>query len=260
MVTLIDFRSVRSKFLEYTLKFLKNEDIQFEYFKLKQLHSLRVSSEILRIGRYMGLNDEDLTLARIIGILHDIGRFEQFSKYGTFIDEDSENHSETGVRVIHELGLLRGLPRKIRDIVYFSILNHNTYQIDNHSPADIIFFSKMIRDADKIDILKQSAETNRLPLIDKIPEIYSISNEIYDSFLNKKHVMTKDAKNQYDHYLLRVSWIFDLNYLPTFLIIQKRGYLPKLLNRIPMSERLLKIQNMVIEQMMKREVLNIFNN
>ena len=50
---------------------------------------------------------EDENLAKLIALLHDIGRFEQIRLYHTFSDKDSINHAEFGAKLLFEDGLIR---------------------------------------------------------------------------------------------------------------------------------------------------------
>lgn len=53
---------------------------------LKYAHSLRVAALSERIAQSLSMEKEDIDLAWLIGILHDIGRFEQLRRYQTFFD------------------------------------------------------------------------------------------------------------------------------------------------------------------------------
>ena len=44
-------------------------------FKLKRTHSHKVADEIIAISRAAGFKSKDRLLAKIVGFLHDIGRF-----------------------------------------------------------------------------------------------------------------------------------------------------------------------------------------
>lgn len=48
---------------------------------LKYAHSLRVAALSERIAQSLSMEKEDIDLAWLIGILHDIGRFEQLRRY-----------------------------------------------------------------------------------------------------------------------------------------------------------------------------------
>lgn len=68
----------------------------------------------------MKLSQEDIELAELIGLLHDIGRFEQVRLYHTFVDKDSINHGEYGAKILFEDGLIR---KFINDDRFDKIIN-----------------------------------------------------------------------------------------------------------------------------------------
>ena len=55
---------------------------------------MQVCKEILNIGEQIELNNDELRLSEVIALFHDIGRFEQYAHYKTFVDRKSENHAE----------------------------------------------------------------------------------------------------------------------------------------------------------------------
>ena len=61
------------------------------------------------IGKELNLKEKDLILAQTMALLHDIGRFEQYAKYRTFVDKDSVNHAELSVKVIDSNNILESL-------------------------------------------------------------------------------------------------------------------------------------------------------
>ena len=74
--------------IEYVMKYNPDD----EKIKLKISHIERVSHIAKEIAMELNLDKEDVELAELIGLLHDIGRFEQIRIYHTFIDNKSVNH------------------------------------------------------------------------------------------------------------------------------------------------------------------------
>ena len=69
----MDFEHVKAVFEEY----LNGYDRENDKVKLKIVHTYGVIRCSEEIGRRMGLQAEDMELAKLIALLHDIGRFEQ---------------------------------------------------------------------------------------------------------------------------------------------------------------------------------------
>ena len=72
--------------------------------KLKIDHTYRVAALCARIAQSLALPPEDVDLAWLSGILHDVGRFEQLRRYNTFIDAQSVSHAALSVAVLFDEG------------------------------------------------------------------------------------------------------------------------------------------------------------
>lgn len=168
---IIDRKNVEDTFKKYT----DNYDTSDEKIKLKVDHTYRVAALSERIAISLGLDKADTDLAWLIGMLHDIGRFEQLKNYGTFSDADSIDHAHYGVELLFDEGLIWKFVDKTKpkadieddkledklkkefselDILKTAIFNHSAYRIEEGLPEKVQMFCNIIRDADKIDILK----------------------------------------------------------------------------------------------------------
>ena len=125
---------------------------------LKLAHTYRVCENITVIARSLGMKEEDVALAKALALFHDVGRFEQLRGFGSFNDSLTVDHALLGLKVINRSGVLSCLPKRERNIIRKSIWHHNKYQIPVTEKADVTLFSKLIRDADKLDILGIVAE------------------------------------------------------------------------------------------------------
>ena len=75
--------------------------------KLKIDHTYRVADIAERIGDSVGADSD---FSWFLGLLHDIGRFEQLTQYGTFKDADSVDHAELGADMLFTDGLIESFP------------------------------------------------------------------------------------------------------------------------------------------------------
>ena len=81
---------------------------------------------------------DDVKLAGIIGLLHDIGRFYQWKTFHTYNDVNTIDHGNKGVEILKIDNYIRKYlddERQI-DILFNAVLNHNKISINN-----ITFFS-----------------------------------------------------------------------------------------------------------------------
>ena len=136
-------------------KYVNNYDLTKEKIILKKNHSIRVMNLCVKYAKKLGFNDEDISLAKVIGLLHDIGRFEQLKQYDSFEDEKTIDHASLGVKILFCDGLIEKFWNKKEDyeLIEFAIKNHNKMKIEETTNERYLKFAKLIRDIDKMDII-----------------------------------------------------------------------------------------------------------
>jgi len=215
---------------------------------LKEKHTIQVCKEILKIGEQLGLNDNELRLAEIIALFHDVGRFEQYARYKTFVDRESEDHAELGVKILEENRVLNRFDESMQSLILRTILYHNRAALPEEDTDTCLFFSRLLRDADKLDIWrvvtdyynqKNGKSNGAIEL--GLPDTAGFSDEVYQDLLNMRIVDIKHLKNLNDFKLLQIGWIFDINFAPTFQSIKTRHYLEMIRQVLPESEKIDKI-------------------
>ncbi len=271
MITKNIIDSYKSWFDDYVNQFIQQYPDLSENIEIKANHCKKVSSEIIALAQSLNLNNEEVMLTEIIGLFHDIGRFRQFAKYQTFSDSKSQNHAELGVEVLKENNILNDLSMENQEIIYNSILNHSTAKIPPEKNERIVFFSKLIRDADKLDIwrliteyymvkeqkparlsAKQAGkagpaggENKALEL--ELPDNDEISDNVLESIINKQVVMKESMKTLNDFKLLQIAWLFDLNFDYSIKRLHEKKYLDKIFNTLPENHKVNKVKEIVNE-------------
>lgn len=255
MTKMIDIIKAKKAFAEY----VKNYDIENDKIRLKVEHIERVSQTAKKLATKLELEDEDIKLAELIGLLHDIGRFEQLKKYNTFVDRDSINHGEFGVHVLfnEKDGIIRNFigDNQYDDIIKKAILNHNKDVID--IPKDLtprkLLHTKIIRDSDKIDILnlltfeKKETAWEKADLSDDI-----ISDEIYKEFMEQKRIDYGHRKSGADVLVGHFAYVFDFNFPESLELVKQNNYFEKIykrfeFNNIETMDKYRKIYKKVVE-------------
>ncbi len=252
MITKDDVLELKDWFKEYTDTFRGNDRLIQRNYDLKIVHTYNVCINIIEIGKSIGLNEFDLNISEVIGLLHDLGRFDQFLKYNTFADNRSINHSILAIKIINENNLLEKFDENIKEIIQKAILNHNKININDEADNKILLFSKLIRDADKLDIYrivkdyysnKNEEKNNTIEL--ELKDSIEYSQDIYNTVLAKNVVRYEDLRFLNDFKLLQLSWIYDINFLFTFKMIRKKDYLTYIYNSIPESEKIKELYNRI---------------
>lgn len=231
---------VREWYENYVKGFHKN-DIEFiRNINLKYDHTERVVIETRGIALSLGLDNHDVNLLIMAACLHDVGRYYQLEKYGTFSDKESCDHAELSAKIVASNGVLRLIPDDDKAVVLDAIRYHNKYEIPTTLPEKSQLFAKIVRDADKIDILRFLSQhytldvSERNPTIElNLPEGESVSDSILKDLKAGKPVYVDSLENVTELKLLQLSWVFDINFLWTHQVLHKRGYVSKIGTTIP---------------------------
>ncbi len=252
LITKESLNELRDWFTIYVHTFQNSDPEIQQNFDLKEGHTMRVCKEICTIGKQLGLNDDEQRLAEIIGLLHDVGRFEQYARYKTFMDKKSENHAELAIKILAKFDVLKLFDKPVQEIILQAIKYHNRPSLPLEKTERWLFYAKLIRDADKLDIWKvvidyyYRLEAQRNVVIElDLPDTLGFSEEVYRDLISKRFVDMKYVRNLNDLKLLQVGWIFDINFQPTMDCIKERGYLEMIRGVLPKSKKMDEIFDVV---------------
>ncbi len=219
-------------FDDYAMHFDFNED----NIRRKYEHSYRVMRESDAIVYSLGLEEDDSYLACITGLFHDLGRFEQWSNYKTFDDSKSIDHATLATKILFEDNLIRKvkLDEKDYDLIKIAIENHNKYEIDKSIKDEkILLHSKIVRDADKIDILYQLSNPK---IIEMDIDNNIISDRVKEVFYKHECIKHEIINNKNDGIIATLSMIYDLNFNYSKKTILEREYLERMLESLNNKE------------------------
>ena len=230
----MEFELAEKSFREY----LKKYDTNDGSIALKIKHTYEVVKKSEYIANGLRLDKENIELAKIIALLHDIGRFEQIKEFGEFNDKKIE-HAEFGVKVLFDNGLIRKFmdENKYDNIIYKAIYNHNKYKIEENLNEKELLQCKIIRDADKLDNFRVKEKDK---LEDMFPKIYNektinyetISEKVYEDFMQHECIKLEDRKTIIDYWVCVIAFIFDLNFNVSLKYVKENNYIDTLVDRI----------------------------
>lgn len=252
----INRENVINAFAEY----VRNYDPSDEKIKLKIDHTYRVAGLCQRIAESLGLSEPDVDIAWLLGMLHDIGRFEQIRRFGTFNDVQSVDHAEFGADLLFKEGLIRKFaegyyeecelaePENQEDeqiiknnehhnkdtgLLEMAIRQHNKYRVKEDLTERQRMFCDILRDADKVDIFKVNADIPMEIIYDVTTEELKngvITKEVLESFYKKETVLKSVRRSAVDHIVGHISLLFELVYKESYRQAKEQGYVYKLLN------------------------------
>ena len=101
---MIDIEKAKNSFKKFLDKYKDKEDTLG--FNLKVVHTYNVVKNAKIIAIKLNLSEEDIKLAELIALLHDIGRFEEVTALKRF-DSIGFDHASYGVKMLFEDKLIR---------------------------------------------------------------------------------------------------------------------------------------------------------
>lgn len=217
-------------------------------FGIKAEHSRRVAKIAFELATKLQWQEEDIQLAFVAGLLHDVGRFTQLLQYNTFNDEQSVDHAVQSVKVLQEEKIVDSLEKESSEIIYTAISNHNKFVIDSSLRGRMLMHARLMRDADKLDILKvlseyyvqRNGQANHT-LTWELPKGTTVSQEAAKEVLAGKMVSKKHVASEMDVKIMQLSWVFDLNYKPSFEYLSRNRYLEVIYSSLPKNDLIIEI-------------------
>lgn len=217
--------------------YIRHFDMSDPQVMLKVVHSERVASNAEIIAGGLGLSSEDIDLAWALGMLHDIGRFEQIARYHTFSDGRSMNHAAYGAKYLFDEGHIRDFVEDPSEdgLMERAIALHGAYELPSGLSERELLFCQLLRDADKADIFRVYAAYSDHPEIiwnvsrEKF-ERSKLTDEVYEMALTRKSIPTSIKKEPLDFYVGGLAMYFDVNFAVTRKLILEQGYLAKFMD------------------------------
>lgn len=252
---MIDIEKAKQEFKNYLENYNNDEDKLG--FNLKVVHTYHVAENSRIIATKLKLKKEDIELAELIGLLHDIGRFEELRETNT-MDNTKFNHGEYGSKVLFEEGLIRNFVEEdyYDSIIKKAIENHNKFIIDDGLDKRELLHAKIIRDADKLDNYRVKKEEKIEAIFpgqvnsEEEMENSKISDKVFDTILNKKLVDIRDRVYPLDYWLCILAFAFDMNFQVTFKMMKENDYINIVIDRfkyknLDTKQKMEKIRNLV---------------
>jgi len=221
--------------------------------KLKEDHSRRVCQEMQYLADTLVLPDNQRLIAETIALFHDIGRFEQFTKYRTYNDARSTDHCLLGLEVLRTENVLDGIDSEERELLEKAIEYHGRKDLPANLNGWCLLFSKLIRDADKLDVFyvvtqyyKQYKDNPGDFFFDlEFPDRPEYSPQIVDAILRGQLIDYTRLQTLNDVKLLQLGWVYDINFTASLKRIRQRRFLEMLLDFLPQTQDIQKVKEKI---------------
>ncbi|MBD5162327.1 MAG: HD domain-containing protein [Oscillibacter sp.] len=237
---MIDMEKAKDSFNKFLDGYRDNDSPGFQ---LKAVHTYHVVEIAKGIATKSGLSDEDIKLAALVALLHDIGRFEEINHTSSF-DSAGFDHASYGVKLLFEDHLIRDFiaDDSYDEIIKNAIGNHSKIAIQDGLDDRCLLHAKIIRDADKLDNFRVKQEEKLEAIFpgkvntEEDIERSILSDRVYAAAANRKSVDIRDRVTPLDYWVCVLAFVFDLNFKESYEVIKENGYIDSLIDRFAYSD------------------------
>ena len=213
--------------------YVSGYDSSDEKIRLKIAHTFKVASLCEKISQSISLSADDCDLAWFIGMMHDIGRFEQVRRYSSFFDTGLVDHAEFGADLLFKDGLMGRFADECDSVVEVAIRMHNKLAIAPDLPTREAMFCNIVRDADKIDILRVNVDSPASEIYNCTPEAVraaAISPEVEEVFYQHRCVPRELRRTEADLVVSHSCLSYELVYPFSTEEVLRQGFVFQLLS------------------------------
>ena len=210
---------------------------------LKIEHTYHVAEACNAVAREQGWSREDIDLAWLCGLLHDMGRFEQLRRWDTFKDAESMSHAALGVEVLFGKNLADApAATSIREyietdeydeLIHASIAYHSDFRLPTQLDDRMRRFCDIVRDGDKIDIMRTIADST-VDTILKVDEDTFLASPFSAPTLaafDERRCVARDERDEPADYLVGlICFMFELVYPASRALAREQGDIYRLLD------------------------------
>jgi len=214
------------------------------------IHTDKVIENILILANSLELSESEKYTAEALALFHDIGRFWILLQDQQKIQ--NMDHAEASIEYLKSNSTFNSLDEQSKMVITEVILNHHAAEISKKDNPVSLFFSRLLRDADKLDIWRLTADSLadrtkksnlaiEYGLVEKPTLTTSFCQNIIEGGLPKK----EDVATFNDYLVFQMSWVFDLNFRKSFQLLNKMQYMRHIYEALPKHDMIFEIYRMI---------------
>nr|MBQ4458049.1 HD domain-containing protein [Clostridia bacterium] len=225
----------RQRVLQAFYSYTDNYDSNNLQIRNKKRHTLHVADNSEFIAKELRLSENDVDLAWLIGILHDIGRFEQVKQINGYNDRTGLDHAELGVKILFQERLIERFIDSVHDedIMRSAISYHNRLNLPQNLNDRDYLFCNIIRDADKADNFRGFHENDFVSFHERtIEEVQQseISDGVMNCFREHRTIPVEIVRTAADFFLIPFALYFGIVFDCSLEMVKNQGYYKRMLD------------------------------
>ena len=232
-----------ARFREYAASFKGGDELCDLNIDLKLEHTLHVLDETRALCAAEEVDARLSRLAGFVALLHDLSRFEQFKQSGSFNDAKSFDHGDRSVELAARDGWVKTLEHREAEAVLTAVCWHNKLAVPAGLSPDAALLTRVIRDADKLDIMRvlldHLAHPEKNPaVVFSMAEKPRVTDAVAEALAAGRQVGHADMRTAVDFTAATLSWVRDLNFAWSRHEFLRRGFIGAVLAHLPDDARI----------------------
>ncbi|MBD5626403.1 MAG: HD domain-containing protein [Desulfovibrio sp.] len=207
---------------------------------LKLRHTREVLATARAITAESGPEPGLARACHLAALYHDVARFEQYRRYRTFRDRESCNHGLMGVKILKRERRLDDEGPALRRRVLTAVGLHNRFMLPPALPEDAALVTHVVRDADKLDILRVMHENLSGPkpyhptVVLGLPDDRAlVSATVLGAARQGRVASYSDLTSVNDLRVLLGTWLFDMHFAASRRQFAAAGHARRLIEDLP---------------------------
>ncbi len=177
--------------------FVKNYDLNNPNLMRKVIHSFTVAESCFSIASHLKFDKKTREFLYLIGLLHDLGRFEQWRLFQTYNDQLSVDHASLSSDLIDKMNnkdlfITRAQKKFLREVIYY---HNKPITLKNKEQNKYI---EIIKNADSFCNIVTIANGAQQMTVNE----NGVTDEIYNNFVKGKSLYGLMPKTKLDRCLL----------------------------------------------------------
>ena len=232
-----------ARFREYAASFKGGDRLCDLNIDLKLEHTMHVLDETRSLCAAEKIDARLSRLAEFVALLHDLSRFEQFKASGSFNDAKSFDHGDRSVELAVRDGWVRSLGHRDAEAVLTAVCWHNKLAVPDDLSPDAALLTRVIRDADKLDIMRVLLDHLDHPgknpaVVFSMEEKPRVTDAVAEALAAGRQVGHADMRTAVDFTAATLSWVRDLNFAWSRHEFLRRGFIDAVLAHLPDDARI----------------------
>lgn len=244
-VGMADLDALKNCFRSYALSFAESPEKVPQAIRLKIGHTFDVCSIATHIAARESavFGERGRYLAELAALFHDVSRFRQYRDFKTFRDAESFDHGCVSAEIFRNEFPVEGLSEEEKKWISAAVEVHNKRTLPADLASEILPFAEIVRDADKISIIKiindfLAAPEEYQDAVVKIgmEESPGFTEQIARDAIAGKQIAHSSMRNLNDFKISIFAWTGDINFAASAQYILDHRLYERLKTFLPESD------------------------